>query len=225
MPNEDRSAERLARLDTCAVSDALDQLGLAGAVAGITALSAPGRIAGRVVTVKLAAGPPAGGVKRHLGASAIDGANPGDVIVIEQSTGIDAACWGGILSQAARLRGISGVVAEGPVRDVDEARSIGFPVYARSATARTARGRIHEVATNEQIIVGGVAVNAGDLVLADATAVVFVPHSRADEVMEAAERIARREAAMVEALRQGQRVSDVMDARYEDMLTEKERTK
>ena len=134
--------QRLRRLDVCAVSDALDQLGLAPAVTGIWPRTARVRIAGPVVTVKLAKGPPpAGSPPRHLCTTAIESAPEGGVIVVEQRTGVDAAGWGGMLSNAATVRRLSGVIVEGSARDIDEAADLSFPVFARGQTARTARGR------------------------------------------------------------------------------------
>src|SRR5512147_756357 len=115
---EDQIAQRLAQLDTCAVSDALDKLGLKGCVTGLAALSVAQRIAGRVRTVKLVAkgaGGVASGPPRHLGTSAIEAAGAGEIIVIEQRSGVDAGSWGGILSLGAKLRGVAGVIADGPV--------------------------------------------------------------------------------------------------------------
>lgn len=209
---------RLARLDACAVSDALDRLGLPGAVSGISRLTTIRRVCGRVITVKMGRDegqPPAA---RHLGTSAIESSRPGDVIVMEQRTGLDAACWGGNLSLGAKLKQIAGVIVDGPARDVDEAREYDFPVFARSATCRTARGRIVEAGTNVAITVGDVTVNPGDFVVADASAVVFVAQSDVERVLDAAEAIAARERAMVAALREGTPISQVMGASYETML-------
>ena len=72
---------RLSRLDACAVSDALDKLGLTGAVSGIRRLSTDRRISGRVVTVKLDHDDGRPAAARHLGTSAIEAAHTGDVIV------------------------------------------------------------------------------------------------------------------------------------------------
>jgi 4-hydroxy-4-methyl-2-oxoglutarate aldolase len=209
---------RLARLDSCAVSDALDTLGLAGAVTGIHRMSTDRRISGRVSTVKLDRddGRPVAG--RHLGTAAIDAAGAGHVIVVEQRTGIDAAAWGGTLSLAAGLRGVAGVIVEGPTRDVDEARLHNFPVFARARTARTARGRIVEVGTNVTITVGDVPVSPGDFVVADASAVVFVAAGEIERVLGAAESIAARERAMADSLRAGTPVTQVMGKSYETML-------
>lgn len=210
--------ERLRRLDSCAISDALDKLGLAPAVTGIAARTTRTRIAGRIVTVKLGPGVAGAQSTRHLGTAAIEAAGRGDVIVVEQSTGIDAAGWGGVLSNAAQLKGIGGVIVEGPARDIDEALELGFAVYARSVTCRTARGRVQELATGGAVRVGEAPVANGDYVLADSSGIVFLPAERATEILETAEAIAAREAAMTRDLRSGAAVSTVMGAAYETML-------
>jgi 4-hydroxy-4-methyl-2-oxoglutarate aldolase len=204
-------------LDTCAVSDALDKLGLTGALTGIHRVSSDRRIAGRVLTVKLDRAEGRSNT-RHLCTAAIEAAKPGDIIVIEQRTGLDAACWGGNLALGAKIRGVAGVIAEGPVRDIDDCRRLDFPVFARDHTARTARGRIVEVATNEPITVGDIEVSPGDYVIADGSAVVFVKQTRLAQVLETAEAIMQREEAMAEALREGKPIGQVMGASYETML-------
>jgi regulator of RNase E activity RraA len=210
-------AERLARLDTCAVSDALDRLGLPGAVIGLRPMWPCPRIAGRVITVKLK---PAGGDRpaRHLGTAAVEAAEAGDVIVIDHAGRAEMAGWGGILSLAAKLKGVGGVIVDGACRDVDESRDVSLPVYARSATPVTARGRVVEESFNEPIEIGGIAVRPGDLVIADWTGVVFVAAARAEEIVRAAELIAEREAQMAAAVRAGRSVVEVMGASYESML-------
>jgi regulator of RNase E activity RraA len=210
--------ERLARLDSCAVSDALDKLALAGVVTGLQRLSTTRRIAGRAVTLKLGTGTTPAGPARHLGTGAIEACRPGDVVVVEQRSGIDAGSWGGILTLGAKMRGVCGVVADGPVRDIDEAISQDFPVFARACTARTARGRIVELATNGPVTIGEISVMPGDYVIADGSAVVFVRPENIERVLDAAELIAAREASMAAALRDGKPIGDVMDARYEHML-------
>ena len=127
-----------------------------------------------MITVKLEQDDGRPAASRHLGTAAIDAAQPGDVIVVEQRTGIDAASWGGNLALGAKLRGVAGVIVEGPARDVDECRMHDFAVFARSHTARTARGRIVETGTNVPITVGDIQVSPGDYVVADGSAVVFV---------------------------------------------------
>jgi 4-hydroxy-4-methyl-2-oxoglutarate aldolase len=213
--------ERLGRLDCCAVSDAMDKLGLPCAVSGLEQRSTTRRIAGKVVTFKLvtaAEAPQRSGPPRHLGTTAVEMAQAGDIIVVEQRTGVDAGSWGGILSLGAKVRGVAGVIADGPVRDIDEARAYDFPIYCRSLTARTARGRVAEVETGAPVNIGGVTVASGDYAIADASGVVFIPAADIERVLQAAEMIVAREAAMAEALRAGKPISQVMGADYEHML-------
>jgi regulator of RNase E activity RraA len=145
-------------------------------------------------------------------------ASPGDVIVVEQRTGIEAAAWGGNLSLGAKVRGVAGAICEGPARDIDESRQHDFPVYARSHTCTTARGRLIEIATNETITVGTILVSAADYVIADASAIVFVRAADIERVLDTAEKIAEKEKLMAEAIRAGTPISKVMGADYESML-------
>lgn len=214
----DDPATRLTRVDACAVSDALDKLGLTGVVGGIHRVSTDRRISGRVLTVKLEPDDGRPVASRHLSTAAVEAARPGEVIVIEQRTGIDAAGWGGNLSLGAKLRGVSGVIVEGSTRDVDEAKDYDFPVFARDHTSRTARGRIVETATNVPITVGDVTVSPGDYVVADGSAVVFVAAGDIERVLDTAEAIVERERAMASSLREGMPISQVMGKSYETML-------
>ncbi|WP_205672445.1 RraA family protein [Ammoniphilus sp. YIM 78166] len=214
----DRLVERLGKLDACAVSDALDSLNITGVVNGLQQLSVQKKIWGRAVTVKLV---PKGSQesKRHLGTAAIEAASIGDVIVVEHGLN-DVAGWGGNLSIAAKQREISGVIIDGACRDVDEMRTIGFPIYARAAVPTTARGRIVEHSFNEKIVLaGGVEVHPGDLVIADGSGVVMIPAAHAEVVIQAAEHIVEQEAQMAKAILEGHPVSQVMGRKYETMLS------
>ncbi len=210
-------AARLLALDTCAVSDALDKLGLPGAVIGVGALTGPARVAGKVVTTKLGA-PLPNLPKRHLGAGAVMAAERGDVIVVEHRGRLDVSGWGGLLSRGAVRAGVAAVLIDGACRDIDESRALGLPVFARAAVPVTARGRIAEHSFQEPITFGNVAVKPGDYVFADGSGVVFVEQSRAEEIVATAEDIFAREAAMAAAIDRGEPIGEVMAGNYEDML-------
>ena len=212
------AVRRLRRLDACTVSDALDRLKLKGVIIGVPRQSGEGRIAGRVITVKLGNGQPAAGTARHLGTTAVELAGPAEIIVVEQHANPEAGSWGGLLSLAASVRGIAGVIVDGPVRDIDEARSLQFPIFARRLTAKTARGRIVELGTNVPISFEGVTVKPGDYAIADSSAVIFVAAADIDRVLEAADAIAAKEEAMANAIRAGEPVGTVMGGSYERML-------
>lgn len=209
---------RLEVLDACAVSDALDAVGSTGAVGGLQRRSTRKRIAGRVQTVRLHAKAPEGGSKRHLGTAAIEASDEFTVIVVEQRTGIECAGWGGVLANAARAKGVRGVIMEGPARDVDEYEEIGFPVFSRSTTTRTARGRVFEESFGNPVKVGEVEVKAGDYVIADGSGVVFVAAELIEKVLEVAEKIVQKEKLMTRDVLAGKPVSEVMGTNYEQML-------
>jgi 4-hydroxy-4-methyl-2-oxoglutarate aldolase len=160
---------------------------------------------------------------RHLGTAAIEAAASGDVIVVAAAGRTDAAGWGGVLSLAASIRQVSGVIVDGACRDVDETAALGLPVYALAAVPATARGRQAEIAWNEPVLICGVSVCPGDLVVADGSGVVFLPAGQAADIITAAESIAAREAAMLSRIRAGEAVSRVMSADYEQMLTTRRR--
>lgn len=213
---------RLRALDSCSVSDALDRLAspdLGAVVSGVPQASGEGRIAGIVTTVKLGVGAPPPGPPRHLGTAAIEASGADNVIVIEQRSGLEAGSWGGLLTLGAKTRKVAGVIADGPVRDIDEAIGHGFSIFTRQFTARTARGRIVELACNAPIVAFDVPVHPGDYVLADRSAVVFIRAAAIEAVLDAAEAIAAREAAMAKAIAAGVAISDVMSGAYEHMLT------
>ncbi|RQH06403.1 RraA family protein [Paraburkholderia dinghuensis] len=214
----DQNVHRLRRLDCCAVSDALDKLKKSGVVSGLPQRAGAGRVAGRVITVKLGTGEAPPGPPVHLGCTAIEQADGDNVIVVEQRSGVEAGCWGGLLSLAAKVRGVAGVVADGPVRDIDEAIAYELPVFSRSTTARTARSRVVEKGTNVPVEIGDVTVQAGDYVVADNSAVIFIGAADIEVVLEAAEMIVAKEAAMAKAIQSGTPVGKVMGGNYEHML-------
>ena len=209
---------RLRQVDCCAVSDALDSLGLKGVVSGLPQRSGNGRIAGQVITVKLGKGPAKGGPPRHLCTTAIEAGGPDNVIVVEQRTGIEAGSWGGLLSTGAKAQGIAGVIVDGPARDIDQSMEMSFPVFARSLTALTARGRIVEEATNVPVQVGDIAVSPLDFVVADRSAVIFISAANISCVLDAAERIVKREDEMAKHILAGDPIGSVMGGNYEQML-------
>jgi regulator of RNase E activity RraA len=223
---DDAQTQRLRRLDACAVSDALDRLGLTGVVLGLRPMGPRRKIAGHAVTVRLetateqlkTAIAARGERPRHLCTAAVDSSGPGDVIVVANGGRSDAAGWGGTLSLGAKTRGIEGVVVDGACRDVDEAIEHDFAIYASYAVPLTARGRIMETAWNVPVAFGELTVSPGDLVIADSSGVVFVPSARALEVIQAAEEIVERERAMAEAARARRPMSEVMGANYEQLL-------
>lgn len=210
---------RLEALVTSNLSDALDRVGIARcAVVGIVPRWGRTKIVGRAVTIRVTA---AGAVPSgaHLGVDAIENSASGDVIVVDNRGDLHNNCWGEILAMGAKMKGVSGVVVDGAVRDVDACETFEFPVHARGTVPNTARGRILQEAWNIPVRLGDAPVRPGDVIVADVNGVVVIPIERLAEVVSAAEEIMAKELAMIQALRAGESILDV-DRRfnYEQML-------
>jgi regulator of RNase E activity RraA len=215
----DEIVANLLRLSCTNLSDAMDALGLAGALAGLRPLLAGrDRLVGRAVTIRLA---PAGDTiaTRHIGVTAIELAVPGDVLVVDNQGRTDSSCFGGVLATAARQKGIVGVVADGVCRDLNDYEELGFAVFARGATIATARGRSAELATNEPVQCCGVTIGPGDYIVADRDGVLAIPRDGVERVVQIAQAIAVRETAMMEELKRGASLAFVdRKYRYNAML-------
>ncbi|MGY2290953.1 RraA family protein [Pseudomonas sp. SDO528_S397] len=212
--------ERLSALDTNTVSDALDFLQLSGAVVGIRPLWNCPKVVGRASTVKL--GPKTGDAPTvHLISPVIDAICTQDRVLVIAGGIEGISCWGDIIANAAVAKNIRGTVIDGFSRDIDGSESIGYPVYGRGVTMISARNRVVQVDSGVAIDVAGVSVNEDDYVIADRCGTVFIPAARIEAVLDLSERIARREAGMVDAVRSGRSVADVMhDSQFEAIRVE-----
>lgn len=144
--------------------------------------------------------------------AAIALAQPGDVIVADVGACLEAGHWGEIVTVAAQARGVAGVVINGGVRDVAPIGRRGFPLFAAAismkAAVKSTAGLI-----NHPIVCGGVAVNPGDLILADDDGVVVVAHEQVEHVLAAARAREEREAEVMRRLQAGELSLDVLGFR------------
>jgi len=212
--------DQLAARDTNTVSDALDFLGLPGATYGLRPLWDCPKIVGRASTIQL--GPQQGTAPTVHLISPVIARISDDNRVLVIAGGVEGiSCWGDILANAARVKSIRGSVIDGFSRDIEGSESISYPVYGRGVTMISARSRLVQVASGEPVTMAGVTVHEDDYVIADRCGTVFVPAERIDEVLSLGERIARRQDGMVEAVRAGRSVEDVMhDKQFEAIKAE-----
>jgi RraA family protein len=113
---------------------------------------------------------------------ALDVAKPGDVVVVDTSGSRENAVVGDLISTKARYRGIAGFIIDGLVRDLPGMRELGLPVYARGVTPF---GPLHRGPgeLNYTISCGGIVVNPGDIIAADANGVVVVRQEFASDIL------------------------------------------
>ncbi|KAL6230164.1 hypothetical protein BDW75DRAFT_248915 [Aspergillus navahoensis] len=219
--------DRFSALDTNTVSDALDFLQLKGASYGIKPLWDCAKIVGRASTVKVGVKQDGAPPTVHLITPVIDAITTDDRILVIAGGTDGVSCWGDILANAAQMKHIRGTIIDGMSRDIDGSRDIGYPVYGRGVTMVSARNRIVQVDSGSPIQLrdGGVTVNQDDYVIADRCGTVFVPAERILEVIELGERIDRRQALMVQDVRTGKPVSEVMhDTKFEAIHPQQKKT-
>jgi len=113
----------------------------------------------------------------------LDIAEPGDVVVVDAGASRMNAALGDLISTKARHRKIAGFVVDGYVRDLPDIVKLDFPIFARGTTSI---GPLHRGPgeINYPVCCGGVVVNPGDVVIADAFGVVLVPRDNAADVLE-----------------------------------------
>lgn len=191
------------------VSDALDEMGIAAVVPGsvLRPTLPAARIVGPALTlrnIEQKTQPYKGAKDRLSGMAEIEAHNlaePGDVLVIEGVDGISN--MGGISATIAKRQGEAGAIVDGGIRDVEEQRNVGFPIWSRSISSITGKWRLQTVAINTAVRIAGVQVNPGDLVVADEGAVCFVPRDLAEAVLARAKEIAEGEARRYADIRAG----------------------
>lgn len=172
-----------------------DVAGRRGALDGrIRALDPRMRICGPALTVEVR---PGDNLMIH---AAMAAAKPGDVLVVDGKGDTTCALMGGIMMNQCMALGIAGVVLDAAVRDSEEIRALGFPVYSAGTSpngpTKFVPGRI-----NHPISAGGIAINPGDLIVADADGVVVLERDKARPMLPLAAKKLADEAARVEAIK------------------------
>jgi 4-hydroxy-4-methyl-2-oxoglutarate aldolase len=119
---------------------------------------------------------------------------PGDVLVLTRPVATPVAMVGDLLVTQAKVRGVAAILVDGAVRDVDELRELGLPVWARFIRARGPDKNVVG-AIDEPVVVGGTTIRAGDAVVLDADGAVVVERERLDDVLAAARQRAADELA------------------------------
>lgn len=137
-------------------------------------------------------------------------AQPGDVLVVSVSGQYEHGYWGEIMSTAAQVRGLAGLVIDGGVRDGARLGSIGLPVFARGLCIRGTQkdsGAIGWI--NSPVLFDDVVVHPGDLVVGDDDGIVVISRERAAEVVDAARQREDKETKTLQRLRRGERTLEV----------------
>ena len=200
-------ADRLKKLDTASVSDALDKLGIACGLHGIKPIVQGKKICGPAFTVHYV---PCGTVKGTVG-DFLDDVKPGEVVVIDNSGRDYCTVWGDIMTYTAKHRGIEGTVIDGVCRDIPGIRAQDYAIFTKSSYMVTGKDRVEVDAVNVPVSVSGIQVRPGDLLLGDDSGVVVVPVEYAEQVCEIAESIEEKEQKIIEQVKSGHSLKEARE--------------
>jgi 3-hexulose-6-phosphate synthase/6-phospho-3-hexuloisomerase len=175
-----------------------------GAMSGIVSICGNVKMVGRAVTVQTFAGDWAKPVE------AIDVARKNEVIVINNDGATHVAPWGELATLSCVKKGISGVVIDGAVRDVDDIRIMKFPLFAKAVVPNAGEPKgFGEI--NAEIQCGGQYVRPGDWIIGDESGVVVIPAERAYEIARRALEVRKNEERIREEIRRGSTLSEVAE--------------
>lgn len=191
--------ERLKRLDTASVSDALDKMGIPCGLLGIQAVIPGHHICGEAFTVHYV---PCGPVKGTVG-DFIDDVEPGQVVVIDNAGRDYCTVWGDIMTFTAKTKGIEATVIDGVCRDVDGIKKLDYAIFTKGKYMVTGKERVQVDYVNQPVAVSGVQVCPGDIILGDDSGVLVIPKDAAEQALEIAEGIEKTEQAIIAEVKSG----------------------
>jgi 4-hydroxy-4-methyl-2-oxoglutarate aldolase len=184
-----------AELGVATVHEAAGRTGLVDVA--LTQVVARSRAAGPARTALCAAG------DNSMVHAAVAHARPGDVLVLTSEEPAPVALVGELLATQAQARGVSAILVDGAVRDLDELVAIGLPIWARFVRAQGAtKGVVGKL--DVPVLVGGTEIRPGDLIVLDCDGAVVLPHAGLDEVLDAARARAQREQGLRERYAAGE---------------------
>ena len=187
------------------ISDAMDKLGLSGHPMGVLRLwDACPKLVGTACTMKLV--PVAEcDVSPVIGTlEAIVAGHAGDVLVIDGGASATFNLMGGVAASTAVQHGLTGCVADGLVRDIDEYKMLGFPVFARGPIQTSVRNRCGYAGRGMDVTIGGVKVRDGDLMVGDESGLLVVPKEAITDVLKIAQTLKGIEDSVIAAVRRGE---------------------
>ena len=213
LPDDPRALlQRCARIATGVWSDALDRAAIPGVLSGLPHRSGSGRCAGFAMTAQAEVRDLGGFELAEFGQDRmVASAGPTQVLVVAAG-GAEVSMMGGIVALSARKRGIEGVLIDGACRDIEDIRATGLWVASRHVTPRTGKRRVRLDRFGAPVEIGGLRIQAGDLVVGDETGVVVVPRARLMDVLEAAERVLGTDNRIQDAVAAGASLSDAARA-------------
>lgn len=191
---------------SCVIADAQQRAGVLHSY--IKPIDREKRFAGVALTVRMEPG------NQVDCLDALSVAQEDDVIVVDAAGETETSIWGGLMAGLCQMKGVVGAVVDGAIRDTDEIRDQGFPIFAKAIVPRSTHtpfsGRMEPIEINVPIQCAGVLVNPGDIVIGDEVGVTVVSLDSAREVLEAARKLAEAEERTRARIREGKTVEELL---------------
>lgn len=194
--------ERLHKLDTAEISDALDSYGISGALFGIKAAISGKKCIGKAFTVQYIPYDEKPSEFKNAG-NYIDDVPPGSVIVVDNQGREDCTVWGDILTNYAVQHKIEGTVIHGAARDIKIIRELNYPLFSRNIFMCSGKNRVKKIAHQIDIEISGIKIHPNDIVFGDDNGVVIIPQEYAEKVIDRAENIKSTEEKILDAVKKG----------------------
>ncbi len=192
---------------SCVVADSQQRAGVMHSY--IKPLDHTMRFVGPALTVQLEPG------NQVDALDALKVAEAGDAIIVDAAGETETSIWGGLMSGLCKQKGVVGAVIDGSMRDTDETRDIGLPVFAKGIVPRSTHTpyskRMEPITINGVIQCAGVVVKPGDIVLGDEIGVVVVPLENAADVLKAAQDLAENEEKTRALIKEGKTVDELLE--------------
>jgi 4-hydroxy-4-methyl-2-oxoglutarate aldolase len=190
-----RDVEKLGAVGVATVHEALGRTGSLGPA--LRPIQQGVAIAGSAVTALCW---PGDNLMIH---AAVEQCRAGDILVVATASPSTHGMFGDLFATALQHRGVHGLIIDAGVRDTEQLRRMGFPVWSRYVSAE---GTVKATAghVNLPVVIAGQSIDAGDVIVADDDGVVCVPRSRvAATLVAASARVAKEDASRV-AFQEGQ---------------------
>src|SRR5438270_9989133 len=179
--------QELARYGVATVYEAAGRTGLIDIP--LVQLIPGSRVAGPARTVRCGQG------DNLMVHAVMEQVQPGEILILTMPEPEPVALIGELLATQALVRQVAGILVDASVRDVEELRALGLPIWTRWIRVRGATKT--QVGTiNEPVVMGGTTIAPGDIVVLDADGAAVVPIQQASQVLEASQARQQKEAAL-----------------------------
>lgn len=202
--------KRLSKWYSGDIHDVLDRIGPYGYLKGITQFGvlAPGQVVCGPVSTVLYEKSSRVGQPQDVYHGAIDAVIKGGILMVDSSCA-EGSGTGELMSSGAKTKGAVATVVNGTVRDLAEVRKLDYPLFAKGMSPVGVSGRMEATYYQTELNVDGVRIRSGDVIFADITGVVVIPHELVGEIADAADELGKNEASCRQRILAGENLQSI----------------